>query len=150
MLGCICRIHLGIQWSRIQCSRAYAQHQLGILYGLLPTLLILIFSRASKLHAQHKCFITHVLHSFLPNTNIKYSCSLELFAQYKNQALMWSRASRSTQTSNNHLPQRLYSIKTSHPLCSFGSTPNTWNHIHKRYAFGLHSIYQKNHHYHVQ
>ena len=71
MIGCTCRIHLGIQWPRIRCSRAYAQHQLGMFQGLCPTLPILIFSCTSELHARHKCFITQVLERFSLNTNIK-------------------------------------------------------------------------------
>ena len=66
MLGCTCTIHLGIQWKRIQCSRAYAQHQHGRIQGLCPTLPI-IFSWVLELLSQHKC---------------KYSCALELLPQY--------------------------------------------------------------------
>ena len=68
--------------------------------------------------------------------NIKYSCDPELLTQHKTSILMCSRAPHSTQTS--------------HQLCASGSMPNTWNHIHKTYAFGLCPIYQTNHHSHVQ
>ena len=67
MLGCTCRINLGIQWRRIQCSKFYAQNQHGRLQGLCPTLPI-IFSYVPDLLAQHKC---------------KYSRALELLMQHK-------------------------------------------------------------------
>ena len=67
MLGCTCMIHLGIQWPKVQCSRAYAQHQHGMLQGLCPTFPI-IFSCVPKLYAQHKC---------------KFSCAPEPLAQHK-------------------------------------------------------------------
>ena len=67
MLGCTCTIHLGIQWPKIRCSRAYAQHQHGMLQSLCPTFPI-IFSCVLELYAQHKC---------------NYSCALEPLAQHK-------------------------------------------------------------------
>ena len=165
MLGCICRIHLGIQWLRIQCSGSYAQHQLGMLQKLCPIVPILIFSHASRLPTlekgfithvllilllstnikilmrpnpltQHKLKITHVLQSLSLNKNIEYSCVLELLIQQK--------------TSNTNVPQILRSTQTSHQLCASGSMPITWNHIHKTYAIRLRPIYQTNHHSYVQ
>ena len=93
------------------------------------------------------------------------SCAPKPLAQQKNQILMCSRASRSTQTSNTHVlqsfslntnikypcaPDLLAQHKTSHQLCDLGSTPNTWNHIYITFAIGLRPIYQTNHHVHVQ
>ena len=136
MLGCTCRIKIGIQWPRIRCSRDYAQHQLGRIQCLWPTLPILSFHVLQSFMLKKNIFITHVfpsfllntninthvLHIFSLNTNIKYSCAPELLAQHK----------------------------TSHQLCASGSMPNTWNHVHKTYAFGLRPIYKKNHHVHMQ
>ena len=81
MLGCTCTIHLGIQWPRIRCSRAYAQHQHGRLQGLCLTLSIIFscvseilsqhkfkYSCAPEILSQHKTLITHVLQSYLLNT----------------------------------------------------------------------------------
>ena len=98
MLGCTCTIHLGIQWPKIRCSRAYAQHQHGMLHSLCPTfpnyifmcskalcstqMKMLMCSRAScstqnissitcfRVHAQHKHFINHVLQGPHPTQNI--------------------------------------------------------------------------------
>ena len=67
MLGCTCTIHLGIQWPKIRCSRACAQHKHGMLQSLCPTFPIL-FSCVPKLYAQHK---------------FKYSCAPEPLAQHK-------------------------------------------------------------------
>ena len=121
MLGCTCIIHLGIQMPRIRCSKAYAQHQFGILQGLCPTLPILIFPRVSKLtwstqtfhntcapelalntniktlmcsraHAQHKYFIIHVLQNWYSTQTSKNSCSLGLMLNTNIKSLMWSRA----------------------------------------------------------
>ena len=102
MLGCICRIHLGIQWSRIWCSRAYAQHQHGRLQGLFPTLLIYLFmcSRAS-----------------CSTQMSQNSCAPELLAQHKTSIYPCA-------------PEILAQHKTSHQLCALGSTPNTWKHIY--------------------
>ena len=112
MLRCTCTIHLGIQWPRIRCFRAYAQHQHGRLQGLCPTLPNLIFSCVPELLAQNKCkysyapellaqdksLIIQVLQSSLLNTNhqspmcsiaprstqiINHSCAPELLAQHK-------------------------------------------------------------------
>ena len=108
MIGCNCRIHLGIQWPRIRCSIVDAQHQLGMLQGLCPTLPILIFSCASKLHAQNKGFIAHVLQCLSLNTNIKHSCVPEILAQHK--------------TSHNHVLQRfLLNTKNQILMCSIAS-----------------------------
>ena len=65
---------------------------------------------------------THVLQTFSLNTNIKYSCAPDLLTQRK----------------------------TSHQLCASVAIPNTWNHIFITYVIGLCSIYQTNHHVHVQ
>ena len=119
----------------------------------------------SRAYAQHFQFLSfHVLQSFMLNINVsslmcsigsrshkyKYSCAPELLAQHKQQILMCSRASCSTQTSNTHVPQSSRSTKISHQLCASKSTPITWNHIHKTYGIGLRPIYKKNHHVHMQ
>ena len=92
-------IDLGIQWPRIQCSRAYAQHQHGMLQILCPTFPI-IFSCVLELYPQHKC---------------KYSCAPEPRAQHKTSHR--SCASRSMPNTKNfinhvlqapHLAQNIY------------------------------------------
>ena len=110
MLGCTCRIHLGIQWPRIRCSRAYDQHQHGRIHGLFPTLPTYLFicsrgscstkmsqntctpkllaqykykySCAPELLTQHKTPNTHVLQRFLLNTNISSIMCFRVHAQH--------------------------------------------------------------------
>ena len=67
MLGCTCTIHLGIQWPKIRCSRAYVQHKHRRIQSLFPTFPI-IFSCVPELYVQHKC---------------NYSCAPEPLTQHK-------------------------------------------------------------------
>ena len=82
MLGFTCTIHLGIQWPRIQCSRACAQPQHGRLQGLFPTLPIYLFmcSRAScsTQISQKSCDP-----EILAQHKHKLSCSPELLTWWK-------------------------------------------------------------------
>ena len=111
MLGCTFRIHLGIQWPRIQCSRAYAQHQHGRIQGLCPTLPIYLFmcSRAS-------CSTQMSQNSFslelLAQHNYKYSCAPELLGEHKSSIYPCDL---------DFLAQH----KTSHQSCDSRSMPNT-------------------------
>ena len=149
MLGCTCRLHLGIQWWRIRCSRYYAQHQLGRVQGLCPTLPVYIFMcfRAScstqrfsyscvlEILAQHK----HK-HSCSPKLlsqhKYKYSCPLDIISQHK--------------TSINHVLQSS-SLNTKHLINHVLQVPcPTHKIIHKTYVTILHPIYQTNHHAHMQ
>ena len=86
-----------MQFPRIRCSRAYAQHQLRRLQVLYPTLPSLSFYVLESFMLNTKVFITHVFQSFAVktninihlfqsfslNTNIKYSCAPEFLAQHK-------------------------------------------------------------------
>ena len=148
MLGCTCRIHLGIQWTQILCSKAYAQHQLGRFQALCPTLPI-IFSCASELPAQHK--------------GLHNSCVLEILSQHK-KTRMCSRASRSTQLKHSCAPELLAQHKHSNTHVLHRSLLNTIHLINyvlqgprpthkiidKTYVTVLHPIYQTNHHVHMQ
>ena len=116
VLGCTRMIHLGIQWTRIRCSRAYAQHQHGRLRGLFPTLPNLIFSCVSELLAQHKC---------------KYSCASQILTQHKILITHVLRAPHSTQKINYPCALELLTQhKKSHQSCASRSTPNTNKHIY--------------------
>ena len=136
MLVCTCTIHLGIQWTRIWCSRAYAQHQHGRIQGICPSL-PMIFSCVLEVLAQHKC---------------KYSCALELLSKHKilishvlqssslnteHHLPMCSRTPRSTQIINHSSAQEISTQhKTSHQSYALGSTPNTNKHIyHQQLAY---------------
>ena len=120
MLGCTCTIHLGIQWPRIQCSKAYAQHQHGRLQILFPILPI-IFSCVPDLLAQHKC---------------EYSCAPELLSQHK---ILITHVLQSSSLN----PKRLIN----HVLQ--GPRP-TQTSIYISSIIGLHPIYKTNHHVHMQ
>ena len=120
MLGFTCRIHLGIQFPRILCSTAYAQHQHGRLQGLCPTLSI-IFSCVPKLLAQHK---------------YKYSCALELLPQHK---ILITHVLQSSSLNTKHLINHVLE----------GPLP-TQTSIYISSIIGLHPIYQTNHHVHMQ
>ena len=149
MLGYTSTIHPGIQWPRIRCSRAYAEHQHGRLQGLCPILPI-IFSCVPELIAQHKS---------------RCSCALELLDQYKSsitqviqsfplntnhRPLKCSRASRSTQIINHSsAPELPAQHKTSHQSCASRSTSNTKKNIYISTIIGLRLIYKTNHHVHV-
>ena len=113
MLGSTCMIHLGIQWPRIQCSRAYAKHQHGTLWSLWPIFSI-IFSFFLEIYTQHKC---------------KYSCSPEPLAQHKTSHR--SCASRSTPNTNKHI----YIINN----CL---TPNIYNKSSCSYVVGSSTQYK--------
>ena len=76
-------IHLRIQWPKIRCSKAYAQHQHGMLQNLCPTFPI-IFSCVLEIYAQHKC---------------KYSCAPEPLTQHKTS----HRSSASGSTPNKNI-----------------------------------------------
>ena len=67
MLGCTSMIHLGIQWPKIRCSRAYAQHNMECSRAYAQHFQI-IFSCVPDLYAQHIC---------------KYSCALKPLVQHK-------------------------------------------------------------------
>ena len=131
MLGCVCRIHLGIQWPRIWCSRYYSQHQLGRLHGLFPTLPIFIFWCASELHAQHKCFITHVFQSFSLNTNINTHVLQSFSLNTKHQLPMCSRVSWPIQNISSIMCFRVHII-----ICNW-LTPNISNNHHTHVQLGL-------------
>ena len=116
MLGCTCRIHLGIQWPRIQCSRAYAQHQHGRLQALCPTLpnYRLMCSRAS---CSTQMFQASCAPELLTQHKYKYSCDSDPFSQHKTSIYPCT-------------PELLTQHKTSHQSCASGSTPNTRKHTH--------------------
>ena len=134
--------------AKIRCSRSYAQHQLGMLQGLFPTLPILIFSCASELHAQQKPIITHVLQSShstqTSNTHVlqmscsTHSCASELALNINIKSLMCFSA----HAQHKHLIN--YVLQGPHP------THEIIYMLNKKYAFVLHPIYQTNHHPHVQ
>ena len=121
MLGCTCRIHLGIQWPSILCSRSYAQHQHGRIQGLCPTLPNYVFMRSIA-----SC-----------STKISQnSCAPELLAQHKTSIYPCA-------------PEILAQHKTSHQACALGSIP-TQADIYISYAIGLCPVYQTIHHVHMQ
>ena len=145
MLGCTCRIHLGIQWPRILCSRDYAQHQHEMIQGLYPILPIYVFmclrDSCSTKMSQNSCSP-----ELLAQHKYKYSCAPDLLSQHKSsvthvpqrsflntnhQSLMYSRAPCSTQINNHSFALELPTHhKTSHQSCSSGSTPNTNKNIY--------------------
>ena len=67
VLGCTFMIHLEIQWPRIQCFRAYSQHQHGRIQGLCPTLPTYLFTCSRDSHSTQNissmmCFKVHAQH----------------------------------------------------------------------------------------
>ena len=136
MLGCTCTIHLGIQWPRIRCSRAYAQHQHGRLQGLCPTYPI-IFSCVPNILTQHKGKYSCVL-ELLAQHKGKYSCAPEFLAQHKSSI---TQVLQSSSLNINHQSLKCskapHSAKKSHQSCASGSTPNTKKHIHISSIIGL-------------
>ena len=138
MLGCTCRIHLGIQWPRIRCSRAYSQHQHGRLQGLWLTLPI-IFSCVPELHAQHKCFKTHVLKRFSFNTKHQFIHVLQssfLLTQHKTSHQSYASGSMSNTSKHIYIYIYIYII------CSW-ITPNISNKSSCSYAVGYLTQYIK-------
>ena len=122
MLGCTCMIHLGIQWTRIWCFRAYSQHQHGRLQGLFPTLPI-IFSCVPELLAQQKG---------------KYLCDSELLAQHKSSMThVLQRFPLNTKHLINHVIQGPRPTQTS-------------IYIYIYHQWLLFPIYKTNHHVHMQ
>ena len=64
--------------------KAYAQH------------FQFIFSCASLLHAQHKCFHNSCVPEVLTQHKYKHSCAPNILSQHKHQILMCSKAPHST------------------------------------------------------
>ena len=142
-------IHLGIQWPRIRCSRAYAQHQ----------------HEGFRAYAQHFQILSfHVFHSFLLNTNVsthvlqRSSLNTTLITQVLQSSLlntkhyspMCSRDPCSTQIITSIMCFKVHAQqKTSHQSCASGSTPNIRS-IYISSTIGLHPVYKANHHVHMQ
>ena len=115
-------IHLGIQWPRIRCSKAYAQHQHGMLQSLCP-----IFPN----------YIFHVFQSFMLNTNVITHVLQSLLLNAKHII--------------DHVLKSPHPTQTFHQPCALGSIPNT-KHIYTYISstIGFRPTYKTNHHVHMQ
>ena len=133
MLGCTCRIHLGIHRPRIWCSRAYAQHQHERIQGLCQRFQI-IFSCVPELHAQHKCLKNHDLQSFSLNTIIS-THAFHIFLLNKKI--------------NNHVLHS-FSLDTQHQIEMCSRALRSTKNISSTMCFRVHAQHKQTYIYYLQ